>query len=51
MTELREANAPNQEFYIRTLLDTVDSEYSIELNQIHLQRHIALMRQAAGLTL
>lgn len=51
MTELREANAPNQEFYIRTLLDTVDSEYSIELNQIHLQRHIALLRQAAGLTL
>ncbi|GAC27392.1 TolC family protein [Brumicola pallidula] len=51
MDQLREANAPNQEFYIRTLLDTVDSEYSIQLNLIHLNRHIALMRQAAGLTL
>lgn len=51
MNELRDANAPNQEFYIRTLLDTVDSEYSIKLNLIHIQRHIALMRQAAGLTL
>jgi hypothetical protein len=51
MQELRGANAPNQEFYLRTLLDTVDSEKDIELNLIQVNRQIALMRQAAGLTL
>lgn len=51
MRELREANAPNQEFYIRTLLDMVDSQQAIELNRIRIQQHIALMRQSAGLTL
>lgn len=51
MQDLRDANAPNQEFYLRTLLDTLDAEQAIELNLIQIQRHIALMRQAAGLTL
>ncbi len=51
MQELRGANAPDQEFYIRTLLNTVDSEKDIELNLIQVNRQIALMRQAAGLTL
>ena len=51
MNELREANAPNQEFFLRTLLDTVDSEKAIELNRIYLQRNIALIRQATGITL
>jgi hypothetical protein len=51
MNELREANTPNQEFFLRTLLNIVDSELAIEINQIYIQRHIALIRQAAGITL
>jgi hypothetical protein len=51
MDELREANAPNQEFYIRTLLNTIESAQNVELNQLHIQRHIALIKQASGITL
>jgi hypothetical protein len=51
LQEMREANTSNQDFYIRTLLDTIDSEQERELNLIHIQRHIALIRQAAGITL
>lgn len=51
MEDLREANAPNQEFYLRTLLDTIDAEQAIEINQVRIQRQIALINQAAGITL
>lgn len=51
MQDLREVNGPNQEFYIRTLLSSIDSAKHVELNQLHIQRHIALIRQAAGIPL
>lgn len=51
MNELRAANAPNQEFYIRTLLNAFDSQQDADLNLVHIQRHIALIKQASGITL
>lgn len=51
MNELRAANAPNQEFYIRTLLNAYDSQQDAELNSVYIKRHIALIKQASGITL
>jgi hypothetical protein len=51
MDELREANAPNQEFFIRTLLNNIDAQSNVELNRLYTQRQVALIKQAAGITL
>lgn len=51
MGELREANAPNQEFFIRTLLNNIDAQSNVELNRLYTQRQVALIKQAAGITL
>lgn len=51
MDELRAANAPDQEFFIRTLLTTFDLQQDAELNSLYIERHIALINQASGITL
>lgn len=51
MDELRAANAPDQEFFIRTLLTAFDSQQDAELNLLYIERHVALINQASGITL
>jgi len=51
MQNLRAANATDQEFYIRTLLSTLDSQQELALNLTFIQRQKALIRQSAGISL
>ncbi len=51
LQKLRDANAINHEFVIRTLLDSFDSALQIEVNRLFIQRQKSLLRQAAGIVL
>jgi hypothetical protein len=51
ITTLLEANVENKEALIRNALDVIDAESSIELNQIIINKQLAIVRQSAGLTL